>query len=129
MHVFVVVSLFAGLLGTVPQQARTITVPVRIEPRVVERLYNEAIIRDGSIDPLVGQLGALCADVARPKRSRANACLLRSHLEWRHGRMAPAMAAADEGLAVDPYDDMVFHKARLFDASGKMDETLSLIHI
>ncbi|MBK9240454.1 MAG: hypothetical protein IPL75_09320 [Acidobacteria bacterium] len=123
MHVFVVVSLFAGLLGTVPQQARTITVPVRIEPRVVERLYNEAIIRDGSIDPLVGQLGALCADVARPKRSRANACLLRSHLEWRHGRMAPAMAAADEGLAVDPYDDMVFHKARLFDASGKMDET------
>ncbi len=123
MHMFVVASLFATLLGAVPQQARTIVVPVRIEPRVVERMYNEAIIRDGSIDPLVGQLGAMCADDARPKRSRANACLLRSHLEWRHGRIAPAMAAADAGLAVDPYDDMVFHKARLFDASGKVDET------
>ncbi len=123
MPMFVVAFLFAGLLGAVPQQARAIIVPARIEPRVVERMYNEAIIRDGSVDPLVGQLGAMCADGARPKRSRANACLLRSHLEWRHGRMAPAMAAVDAGLAVDPYDDMVFHKARLFDASGTVDDT------
>jgi len=123
MNMFVLVSLFVGVVGAAPPQARSVAVPARIEPRVVERLYNEAIIRDGSIDPVVTQLGAMCAQITRARRPRANACLLRSHLEWRHGRMAPAMAAADAGLAVDAYDDMVFHKARLFDASGKVEET------
>jgi len=100
-----------------------IVVPSRVEPRAAERIYNEAIIRDGTVDRVVQQLEAMCGETARPRRSRANACLLRSHLEWRHGRLAAAMAAVEAGLAVEPFDDLVYHKARLLDASGRVDET------
>src|SRR5262245_49890388 len=78
----------------------TITVPARIDFAIAERVYNEAIIRDGNIDRVSKQLEAMCADTARAKRARANACLLRSHIEWRFGRIAPATAAVDAGLAV-----------------------------
>ena len=40
-----------------PQRA-TVLVPLRIEPRAVERIYNDAIIKDGGIDQVVKQLAA-----------------------------------------------------------------------
>ena len=103
--------------------ASSITVPAHVDFTIAEKVYNDAIIKDGTIERVSKQLEGMCADAARPKRTRANACLLRSHLEWRHGRMAPAMAAVDAGLAVDAYDEIIYHKARLLDASGKMDDT------
>jgi hypothetical protein len=121
----VVLASFAVVpaVAASPQQRAGVIVPARIDPQVVQRIYNDAIIREGGIDNVVKQLASQCGDAARAKRARANACLLRSHLEWRHGRMTPALAAAEEGLAIDPYDALVYHKAQLLDATGRMEET------
>lgn len=114
--------LLAGALGASAQgPAVPVPVPARIESRGVERLYNDAILKDGTIDRVSTQLATQCADPARSRRARANACLLRSHLEWRHGRMTPAIEAIEAGLLVEPYDDLVYYKARLFDADGKAE--------
>jgi tetratricopeptide (TPR) repeat protein len=123
MNMIWIAPLAVAVMGAAPQRPAPVIVPARIEPRGVERIYNDAIIKDGTIDKVAGQLAAQCADAARARRARANACLLRSHLEWRHGRMASATAAADAGLLVEAFDDLVYHKARLLDASGKVDET------
>ena len=100
-----------------------ISIPARIDNATVDRVYNQAILRDGTVDRVSAQLTTMCGEAARAKRSRANACLLRSHLEWRFGRLPAAMTAAEAGLAVDPYDDLIYHKAKLLDASGRVEET------
>jgi Tfp pilus assembly protein PilF len=102
--------------------ANAIFARARVDSRAVERAYNDAIIKDGNIDRLVQRLTDAAHDRTMPARYRANACFVRSQLLWRHGRLAPAMAAADEGLALDAYDDLVFYRARLFDASGAMPQ-------
>jgi len=122
MKLLWIAPLVIGAMGAAPQRA-SVVVPARIDPKVVERIYNDAIIKDGTIDPVVRQLVVQCADAARAKRARANACLLRSHLEWRHGRMTAAMESVEAGLAVDPFDALVYHKAQLLDAAGRMEDT------
>lgn len=96
-----------------------VVVPTRIDPPAVERIYNQAILKDGSPDRVTADLARQCADAARAQAARVRACLLQSHLEWRHGRAAQAMAAVDAGLAVAPTDDLTYHKARLLDAAGR----------
>lgn len=109
----VLVVASAGL----PQSS--VVVPVRIDPPVVERIYNQAILADGSPDRVSADLERQCGDAARVVAARARACLLRSHLEWRHGRADKAMAAVEAGLAVSPTDELTYHKARLLDAAGR----------
>jgi len=94
----------------------------RIDPAAIGRLYNDAIVRDGNIDRVIAALTAATHDVSRPKRYRANASLVRAHLQWRHGRLPLALTAIDEGLAIEAYDDLVYFKARALDASGKTDQ-------
>jgi hypothetical protein len=81
--------------GTGAVSATAIFARARVDARAVERAYNGAIVADGSIDRLVQRLTDAAHDRAMPVRYRANACLVRSQLLWRHGRLAPAMAAAD----------------------------------
>jgi tetratricopeptide (TPR) repeat protein len=111
-----------GMTQTPATAPIALLAPARIDPAVIVRAYNDAIVKDGTIDGIVKRLTDASADQSKPKRYRANACLVRSHLLWRHGRMAPAIAAVDEGLAIDAYDDLVYHKARLLDASGVKDQ-------
>ena len=113
--------LLVGMLGGSPQQS-TVRIPAQLDPAAVARIYNDAIIRDGSVDRVVEQVATACDDAARTEALRARACLLLSHLEWRHGRLAPAIEAIDAGLALGSSDVLVYHKARLLDASGENEQ-------
>ena len=94
----------------------------RVSLAAIERLYNDAILKDGGIERLVEQLTAAGADRTKGRRYRANASLVRSHVQWRHGSLATALTSADEGLAIEEYDDFAYYKARLLDAFGRTDQ-------
>lgn len=94
----------------------------RIGPAVIETIYNEAILRDGAVDPVIARLAAYAEDETRPKPARANALFVNSHLQWRFGRIFPALSAIDGALALDASGELTLHKARVLEAAGNLPE-------
>ena len=65
----------------------------------VGNIYNNAMLDDGGIAEVVGQLETHAGDNTRPKAHRANALLVAGHLHWRHGFLEAAKEAIDRALA------------------------------
>ena len=94
----------------------------RVEPAAVETIYNEAILRDGTVDPTVEQLSTYAKDETQSRLSRTNALLVASHLQWRFGRLPAAMEVIDRAIAIEASGTLTLHKARILEASGKLPE-------
>lgn len=93
-----------------------------LTPEAIDTVFNETILREGQVDPVVAQLNAFASDSANPVVTRAHALLLVSHLQWRFGRSGPGGAAVDQALALQRTAESVLHKARLTEAGGDLPE-------
>lgn len=88
----------------------------------IDELYNAAVLHDGSVDAAVRTLTARADDQAQTELVRSNALLLASHLQWRFGRFAPALALANRALALHSSGELILHRAKLLEASGATAE-------
>ncbi len=104
--------------GLKPRNLQTLLALPRIDASLVEPFYNDAIVDHGNIDDLLIRLKQQSDDAARSKRVRANALLISSHLQWRHGQLAAALQSVDQALAIDAHDGASYQKAVLLDAAG-----------
>lgn len=115
-------TLGFAAVPALPLPLPAVLAQVRIEPPAIETIYNEAILRDGTVDAVVNQLADHAKDETQPRRSRTNALLVASHLQWRFGRMPAAMEVIDRAIAIESSGTLTLHKARLLEASGKLTE-------
>lgn len=117
---FLLVCLLAnGGLAT-PLSVPALLAGARPVPATIEKVYREAILRDGEVGPIVRELQAVAVNRAAPSGQRATALLVASHLQWRFGRIKEAAQAAEQAVALERSGDTLWLRARLDEASGNL---------
>ena len=104
-----------------PALASVLTQP-RLEAAVIESIYNEAILRDGTVDNAVAELARFAADESQSRSARTNALLVATHLQWRFGRLPLAMESIERAIAIESAPALTLIKARMLEAGGKLPE-------
>ena len=99
--------LATGAIGSAPGFAADVAVAKKplvealqqqINFASVEGIYNQALLRDGSIKSVIDNLEKFASDKKQSKGARSKALHTLSLIQWREGQMDDAMNSVERGL-------------------------------
>lgn len=95
-------------------------------PRKVAAVYRETVLRGEGIDRVVLRLEAFSRQPGLSDQARARLHLAAAHLQWRDGRIGPALASSSRAMELAPDADTLLLQARLLDAGGESERARDL---